>query len=133
MLSRIAFPAAEATFGARWAARAGPVRGPPAATKFEDYTVLQIVVSSGACTRGATKIVGLDRACGGKSAVLGGFCGQTCGRWTPYGRRQRRQVRVRIDLARRSAPTTRTPLTGVVGNRQLGWNSGREGELGPAA
>jgi len=60
-------------------------------------------------------IVGLDRACGGKSAVLGGFCGQTCGRWTPYGRRQRRQVRVRIDLERRSAPTTRTPLTGVVG------------------
>ena len=57
MLSRIAFPAAEATFGARWAARAGPVRGPPAATKFEDYTVLQIVVSSGACTRGATKSV----------------------------------------------------------------------------
>jgi hypothetical protein len=56
VLSRIAFPAAEATFGARWAARAGPVRGPPAATKFEDYTVLQIVVSSGACTRGATKI-----------------------------------------------------------------------------
>ena len=27
VLSRIAFPAAEATFGARWAARAGPVRG----------------------------------------------------------------------------------------------------------
>jgi hypothetical protein len=27
VLSRIVFPAAEATFGARWAARAGPVRG----------------------------------------------------------------------------------------------------------
>jgi hypothetical protein len=40
VLSRIAFPAAEATFGARWAARAGPVQGPPAATKFEDYTAL---------------------------------------------------------------------------------------------
>jgi hypothetical protein len=72
-------------------------------------------------------IVGLDRACGGKSAVLGGFCGQTCGRWTPYGRSQRRQVRVRIDQARRSA-TTRTPPIGMDGNRRLGWNSGREAE-----
>jgi hypothetical protein len=43
VLSRIAFQAAEATFGARWAARAGPAArsdGQPSATKFEDYTEL---------------------------------------------------------------------------------------------
>ena len=40
VLSRIAFPAAEATFGALWLPGQDPSGGQPAATKFEDYTVL---------------------------------------------------------------------------------------------
>jgi hypothetical protein len=51
----------------------------------------------GSACHGWRAVVGLDRACGGESAVLGGFCGQICGRWAPgqYGRSQRRQVRLR--------------------------------------
>jgi hypothetical protein len=40
VLIRIAFPAAEATFGALWLPGQDPSGGPPAATKFEDYKVL---------------------------------------------------------------------------------------------
>jgi hypothetical protein len=53
-----------------------------------------------------SRIVGLDRACGGKSAVLGGPRGQICGRWAPSRRSQQALGRHRVD--RKTATWSRT-------------------------